>query len=136
MAVITITPANLEMASSKRPVVYQALEAITAGAAVYQDATTAKVGLADNTTLAKAACIGIALTNCNLLDDYIVVAGAESEILIGGTLVPNEFYVVGAAGALQLESDNISTEYGSYAFLASSTTTGTVKIINTGVQTP
>ena len=134
MAVLTITAANVEQASTKRPVVYTASEAITAGAVVFQDSTTAKVGLADNTVEAEAVAIGIAITNCSADGDYIVVAPDGAEIVSGGTMVAGTYYHLGAQGALQLNSDNISTEYVTGVLRATSTTNGIITLDVTGVQ--
>jgi hypothetical protein len=78
MAILTITPSLVEIASPNRPQSYEAGELITAGSPVYLDTSTNKVMIADAASATASVALGVALTNSSADEDYIVVATAGS----------------------------------------------------------
>jgi len=129
---LTITPANVEIASGDRPSTKQAGEAITAGTPVYVDLTTQKVMIADVSDTAAANVYGIALTNCDTDGDYIVIA-RSGEIVAGATLVKGELYYALQSGGIGLFSDLVSSDEVTAVYRATSTTTARVNVEASGI---
>ena len=127
MAVLTITPSLVEIASSTRPRTYQAGELINAGSPVYLDSTTNKVMIADAASATGNVAIGIALTNASADEDYIVVADSGS-ITTGATMTKGQLYYLGDAGKIQEFSDIIATEYVTALYRATSTSVAELEI--------
>ena len=129
---LTITAANVEIASGDRPQVKQAGEAISAGTPVYIDLTTNKVMIADVSATASAQVYGIAVTNCNADEDYIVVA-RSGDIVTGATMVKGQLYYALQSGGIGLFSDLVSSDEVTAVYRAISTSTARVNVEASGV---
>lgn len=107
MADITITAANVIPSSGARRVL-KAIDTavtVTAGQAVYADATSGKLKLADADALASADALGIAETGGGAGQQINVIYEDEA-INLGATLVVGETYVVSTtAGGIAPLSD-------------------------------
>ncbi len=130
---LTITSANVELASSNRPITKQAGEAISAGTPVYLDTTTNKVMAADVSATASAQVIGVALTNANADEDYIAIVNA-GDIVSGGTMVKGQMYYALQSGGVGLFSDLISGDEVTAIYRAISTSVARVNVEVSGVE--
>jgi hypothetical protein len=106
--------------------------AITAGQAVYLDATTGKYGLADtdSATAGVRAAIGVALNGASLNQTIAVCTGGL--VTMGATLVAGSpYYLSGDPGGICLIADVLAGDYP--CIIGVATTTG---ILNVGVVYP
>lgn len=107
---------------------------ITAGQAVYKDATTGRYGLADadHATAGVRDAIGISLNGAS--DGQPLKIIKEGDLTINAVLTANTVYILsGAAGGIAPLADLSSGEYLAVLGAASSTTVLKVKINKTGV---
>jgi hypothetical protein len=89
MVDITMTPASLALGADCTVQTFIAAAAITAGQAVYYDAATGKVNLADaDASSATATCIGIAMSTAPAANLPVVVC-------TGGTLTAGAVFAKG-----------------------------------------
>lgn len=110
MADLSQTAANVRPGSGATVQPFTAGATITAGQVLYQDSADNKVKLADTTSAAKAAAIGIAITNAST--DEVVYVLTEGDIDVGATLAVGEVYAVSdTAGAIRPDSDNGTGDY-------------------------
>lgn len=110
MAAITITAADVVKGTGALVENGIAGATITAGQAVYKDATTGKFGLADadGASANIKSARGIALHGASLNQPLAVQY--EGDITIGATVVVGTTYVVGTtAGAINPVADLVST---------------------------
>ena len=120
--------------SNARATVVQVGVAVTEGAAVYLDTTTSKFMLADATTSAKAAVVGIIISPA-ALDGYALMQTSRKYIA-GTTLVAGDpVYLSATAGGGNLcpHADLIATNYVTLIGHAVSTTEIKLDLIATAV---
>lgn len=135
MAVITITPAAvLRSDSAELAPDGIAGESISQGMFIYRDVTDGKLKLADNSTAAKAAVVGMSIT-----------AAAANQplkyITLGDVTVDNvaigEVYVLSATpGKMCLRSDLISTNFTTILGGAKTVTNFRLSVVSLGVALP
>ena len=120
--------------SEGTPTRVQGGEAITAGMAVYKDATTKEHMKALCDTSAHAEVKGVAVTGGGDGQDMLI---AGNDCLLAGLtgLAAGMWYVLSdtTAGSLMPVGDLASTNYSTLVGYAPSTTTFRVKIVKTGV---
>jgi hypothetical protein len=109
MADLTITPANVLKSATTSVQSGTAGVTITAGQALYLDATDGKLKLAQaDGTAAEAACVGHALHGATANQPLAYAAGGTFNI--GATTVKTTTYVLSAAaGATCPQADLVST---------------------------
>lgn len=133
MADLVITPGNV--VSGARPSLEAGIagETITAGKAVYLDATTGKYMLADNNgaTAPMKVALGIARNGASLNQPLSIHKGGP--ITIGATLVAGaRYYLSETPGGIQPEADLVTAgENVCLIGLAASTT-----VLNVDIQAP
>lgn len=134
MVDITMTPASLALGSDCTVTTYIAAVAITAGQAVYYDASTGKVNLADaDASSATATAIGIAMTTAPAANLPVVVC-------TGGTITAGSVFTKGTPLFLSKTAGGIApaadiTGAGTYwtqLGIGTGTTTFLLKPIVTG----
>lgn len=142
MAVVTITPANVQLGagsgantSNTYPVILGATA--TEMQAVYVDtADDNKRKLAVNSATATAQVEGLLLTPGDDLDQAIVVTSGV-KVEFGGTLTAGEtYYLSSTAGAVEPGSDLSSGDYITQIGFALTTSVMYVNIVVTGEQLP
>jgi len=133
MADLTITETNVS--SSAVTESGTAGEQITAGDAVYLDATTGEIKAALNDSAAHSAVKGIAINRAE--DGQPVSWVPAGNVSFGAILTVGEIYVLSAnAGKIAPEADNGSGEYVTVLGVATSTSVLKLGIINSGVAVP
>ena len=134
MADLVITPADLELASSRsRPSTVQAGEAIEAGELVYRDTTTGKYLLASASAEASAAIEGIAVTAAGV-DGYFSMLSSTS-LILGATLTQGTPYFLSTnSGKIAPFADIGAGDYVSLLGFASSTSVIQLDILATGIS--
>ena len=136
MADLSITAANVVFVSGTKNTA-NAEQTITAGQAVYVNATTSGIRLAqcDGTT-AEADCQGIALHG-SLSGQPITYAGNGSVLVLGGTTTAKTttYMVSAGAGGIAPQADIVTTGFKITRLGYASDTSGTLRldILNTGV---
>lgn len=133
MADLTITAANVVFTAGTKES-GTAGASITAGQAVYLDAATSTLKLAQaDGTAAEAAVVGIAL-HASLSGQPLVYAKTGSTLNIGGTTAKTTAYVLSAtAGAIAAQADLVSTNKIVYLGYATATDGSFVlNVLNTG----
>lgn len=134
MADLTITAANVIKGSNSRNEHGIAGETLTAGKAVYKDATTQKWMLADNDSATAAAKTagGITLNGASL--NQPVTVHTSGDITIGATLVAGgSYYLSSTAGGIMPAADLATGDYVCLLGFAKSTTVLAVDIQAPGV---
>lgn len=134
MADLTITAANVDPAAAGVNKNAVAGVAITAGQAIYLDATASNVAkLADaDASLAAATSVGIAV--CDAAAGQIVVYRDAGDIDLGVTLTVGELYFVSdTAGGIKPSADLGTGDYVTLLGIADATDNLVVKMINFGV---
>lgn len=136
MANLSITAANVAIASLSQVRVVQVGESVTQGQALYLKASDGKYWKADaNASAATAAARGIALSPAST-DGYVVLHDRPGDFVnLGATLTAGETYVVSAtAGAICPIADLTTGDY--VTILGSATTSALIKTIytSTGAQ--
>ena len=135
MADLTVTAGSVKPGTGAAISSGYAGEAITAGMAVYKDATTSKWMKADNTTATKANVTGIALNTAGT--DQPLAVQTSGEITAGATLTQGSVYCVGAAGGgIAPVADNGSAEYVTIIGVAKSSSVLILGIKASGVAVP
>jgi len=130
MAAISVTATGVIPGSNAQLAQARAAATITAGQAVYLDAT-GKLNLAANNAALTAAAVGIALNGgaVNQVVDYVM----KGQYTAGATLVQGQPYYVGTAGGIIPVDDIAGGEYMTLLGHALSTTVIDVTIKATGV---
>lgn len=136
MTDLAITAANVKAESNATVDRGQTAGAtITAGQVVYEDATTGKLGLADNNAATPPEAklpIGIALNGAS--DGQPIAIARGGDVTIGATLIPGTDYFLGdAPGAISPRADITSGETVTLVGLAISATVLRINIAPTGV---
>ena len=132
MADLVQTAANVQAGTGSTTQRKNAAVAVTAGDAVYVDATGALDLCENDLTAVEAACVGIALNDAAI--GQPVVYQTSGRINIGATLTVGEVYVVGAApGAVAPVADVIATEFMTVLGVAVSTSELEMGILQSGV---
>jgi hypothetical protein len=137
MAALSITAANVQPGTGAITRDGYALEAITAGQAVYRNSTTGLYGLADaNGASADIRTpVGIALNTAGINQPLKVQTAGL--ITIGGTAVVGTVYVVGStAGAINPTTDLTTGWYTSVVGIGYSATQLMVGVVVSGVAVP
>ncbi|MCU0466591.1 MAG: hypothetical protein MUF38_18745 [Anaerolineae bacterium] len=110
MTDLTITAANVIPGSDASFITGVAGATITAGQAVYRDATTGRFLLADADAEASAKLEGIAVNGASTGQNITIQIGGE--ITIGGTVVVGQVYVASAtAGGIAPYADLLSGDF-------------------------
>jgi len=123
MADLTVTAANVVAGADSTTVSGTAGVTITAGQAVYLDATTGKYALADadSATVAQRRAIGIALNGAALNQPIKVLTSGD--ITTGATMTAGvAYYLSGTAGGICPVADVGTGEYVCLLGIAKSTT--------------
>lgn len=109
--------------------------AITAGHALYRDATDNTLKKAIATSAAAANCIGFALASAPGTGQLISYFEGGGDLSGASGLVQGEAYFVSdtTAGAIMKYSDIGAGEYVSFVGIAKSTTVLTVHLFNNGI---
>ncbi len=133
MADVTVTAANVRPKSGATVQPLTAGGTITAGDVVYQDsADSSKAKRADTTTAAKAAAVGIAVTNA--ATDEIVYVLTAGNIDVGGTLAVGEIYTCSDnAGKIAPAADNGTGDFVTILGVADSASNLQLEILASGV---
>lgn len=133
MADVTITAANVLKGSGSTVTRGTAGTSITAGQAVYQDASDGnKFKVADCTTsAATAAAVGIALHAA--ADEQPLQVLTAGPITIGGTVVAGTSYILSTSGGICPDADKTTGDRVVRLGYASSASVLQVLIQNTGV---
>jgi len=134
MSDISITAANVVVGTGASVRDGTAGASITAGQAVYADASASNViKLADTSTSAKAACVGIAL--------HAAASGQPIKYCTGGLLTIGATVAVGVpyfvsdnAGGLRPLADAGTGDYATFVAVGMTTSTVYVNPIATGAQ--
>lgn len=136
MANITITPANVLKGSGASIANGRAGGTITAGMAVYADASDSGDLKAAHceTSAATAAAVGIALHGAS--DGQPLQYLTSGLITIGGTVTVGELYVLSDSGGIAPEGDHASDDWVTFIGVGVSATQIRVTIIASGVQIP
>lgn len=132
MADIAITAANCVPGANAVKELGVAGEAITAGQAVYKDASTAKWLKADNdsATVAAQHAGGIALTGSSL--NQPIVVQTSGDLTLGGTIVAGSpYYLSATAGGVAPLADIVTGKTVCMLGHAKSTT-----VLNVAIQFP
>ena len=132
MADITVTAASVVAGSDSTTVSGTAGVTITAGQAVYLDATTGKWALADadSATVAQRRAAGIALNGAALNQPIKVLTSGD--ITIGATVTAGvAYYLSGTAGGICPVADIGAGEYVNLIGIATSAT-----VLRVGIQFP
>ena len=136
MADLTVTAANVVAPSGQENIrTGTAGEAITAGQAVYLDATDSnKVKRSDaNLSSAAAAAVGVALTGAATGEPVVYAVGGDYDS--GATTVKGTVYIASAnAGGIAPASDAAAGWFITVLGVASSTSNITLKPNATGIQ--
>ena len=138
MANLTITAANVGIASSSRVRSVLTGEAITHAQPVYLS-TDGKYYKADaNASVTAAAASAISVTSASAADQYIVIVEADDTLVnLGSTLTVGETYVVSAtAGAICPIGDLTTGAYPCILGVATTTTLLKLRIFASGVAKP
>lgn len=131
MAAFTITPENVRMLSTTTFYPAVAGEAgLTPMMPVYLH-TDQKYYKAANTGPLLAAAKGLILNYADADDKFLLITGGSIEI--GATLSPGTILVVGAAGIIQLSSDN---GVGKYVRVLGQVRTTLILDLDIGTTTP
>ena len=133
MADLLVTAANVDRSGSGAEAKFIAGETITAGQALYQNATDKKAYKAQNDgTAAQAKSVGIALDGASALQPVVVITAGELDA--GATLVVGETYVVSSTfGGIAPIADLAATNFVTHLGVASAANKLIVKINATGV---
>lgn len=134
MSAISITTTAVYPGSNAKTEDGVAFETVTAGQAVYKDASTGKFGLADtnSATAGIRALYGVALNGATA--NQSVRIQRSGQITIGAALTIGKIYVLGSTpGAINPEADLASGWYTSILGIAVSTTNINIVINNGGV---
>lgn len=130
MAAVSVTAANVGIASALTPRASIAGETITQGQWVYL--ASGKVYVATcASTAAKADVYGLALTPA-VLDEDILIA-LNGDVKPGGTVVATQMYYLGSAGTSVPYADLVSTNYVTEVMRGVTTSTSSVRISATGL---
>ena len=138
MADISITGANFGIASSTcKAVQVQVGEAITRGMPVYLDGTNNNKAMkALNTATASTAVYGFAASESAADGDYILVV-TTGVIKTGASMtVGQAYYLSTTAGAICPFADLNTNDYINLLFRATTSTTATIVLENSGIQSP
>ncbi len=139
MANLTITAANVGIASSSRVRAVVTGEAITHAQPVYLNAADGKYYKADaNASVTAAAASAISVTSASAADQYIVIVEADDTLVnLGSTLTVGETYVVSAtAGAICPIGDLTTGSYPCILGVATTTALLKLRIFASGVAKP
>lgn len=134
MADLTMTPANVVPQAGANIQRATAGEAIDAGEIIYLDSTdNNEAKLADTSTQAKAAAVGIAVNSAaeGQPVDYV----SSGNVALGSILTASVGYAVAdTAGGLRPFADNGTGDWITQIGIAKSATILTVNIVQTGAQ--
>lgn len=131
MADVTITAANVVASSAAQTSSGTAGAAITAGQALYEDASdgTLKLAQADGATAAERTSVGIALNDA-ATGQPVTYAFADPDFTPGGTVSASAAYVLSAtAGGIAPEADLTTGDYASVLMIGKATNKAVLKIV-------
>jgi hypothetical protein len=136
MAAISVTAGNVIPGADARTLWGVAGETITAGQSLYIASATGLLMKADDTTAAKAACVGIALVGASL--NQPCQYQTKGLITIGAAVIVATTYVVGdSAGSISPDTDVATTgEFKTIIGVATTTGIINVNILASGVAVP
>ena len=134
MSDLTITAASVKAVAGSINSTGTSGQTITAGQAVYRDATDNKIKLADaNSSLAVAAAVGISLHGSAADQPIDWVQGGDIDL--GATLVPGTIYVAsGTAGGIAPSADIASGWWVTTLGVATSASNLKISVFASGGQ--
>lgn len=133
MADVTVTAANVVPAAGANVQKVTAGATVTAGQAVYKDATaSSKAKPCDADAEASAVCAGIALSSASLDQPLFIATGGD--VGFGAIFTVGTTYCVSTtAGGIAPEADLTTGDYKSILGVATTTSNLRLNIFNSGV---
>ena len=132
MADLSITAANVKTYAGADMGSGQAGEAITAGQTLYRKAADGKLWKADDTSIAKATCLGVALNNA-AADQPVSYAKAGGVNPGAAVIVGTIYGLTDTAGGISTIADRAAGDYITLLGVATTTSRIDLRINASGV---